>query len=687
MLKRALLYPITAILLTGWLAAGPALAEWSDDPSARTPVCTADYDQTDLGLVAVDDGFVLTWQGPRRENTHVDLYAQKFSIDGEMLWTENGRVVAAGPDGALVCPIQINAGLLPDGKGGALAAWNDTNAVGYAQAFATRIDAGGTVEWGDPGEAIQLPDTAVPLMFNATTGLNGLPPTMGIAADTEGGFFAPVWTGIGRFDAQGRQRTNWFEDDSYGFYFSGHTNPMIPVIEDDGSDGLIVIWPQGNLYFVKDIRARKLVDPESQWPDQPDTLSDAWGAVTLLDPFPLTTIQVCRIAAVPDGAGGAITAWMDDRARSETEVFPRIYAQRINAEGNVMWASEGIEVSGDLDCHISIKLEVTDDGEGGIVLAWNDPQENLWAQRLDANGVKLWDANGVLVASSPSIYDDLSTQGLVRTTDGNFVVLYYDEPHALLVAQKLAAEDGNALWEDGQLVYEGCFSAYYDWVVEVSDGRAGIVAAWPGCDGDLYAHRVAETEFEDDLVAELLGVNQGDEDTTAVLEIGAPGSGLLSLSVATDNGEAIIPSFTPGTTDPVELQLLADNDAVTTFHVEAETPGGVHDVHLGVIRNLGRTDVVELLNGEILAVESSTFTGITPAQVRAEILNLEPGLKRMNIDINGALFESLKRLEDNQLIERDLSDVLDQPSNTLTVTSYGRAGLAAVVLIAPARRL
>lgn len=485
---------LAVLFQIGVTALDPAVAEWSEDPAAPTPVCTADYEQTDLRLVAVEDGFVLTWQDRRRLNTHFDLYAQKFTIDGEMLWPENGRLLAAGPDGALTKPFQISAGLLPDGGGGALVAWNDTNQSGYNQAFATRIHADGTVSWGDPGVAIQSPDTAVPLMFNATVGLNGMPPTMGIAADTEDGFFAPIWNGIGRFDAMGRQRTNWFDDNAFGFYYAGHTNPMVPVREDDGRDGLIVIWPQGNLYFVEDIRARKLVDPERQWPGGVDTLGDAWGAVTLLDPSPMSTIQVCRIAAVPDGAGGAIAVWIDNHGSSDTETIYRIYAQRIDADGHLLWASNGVEVSGVLasNCHWSRKLKIVADGESGVVIAWNE-NARMWAQRLDSDGVKLWGDDGVLVASSPSIYDDLTTQGLERATDGNFVALYYDAPHLQLVAQKLDSNDGAPLWGGGRVVYAGCFSAYYDWAVMVSDGRAGVVVAWPGCDGNLYAHRVEET--------------------------------------------------------------------------------------------------------------------------------------------------------------------------------------------------
>ena len=53
--------------------------------------------------------------------------------------------------------------------------------------------------------------------------------------------------------------------------------------------------------------------------------------------------EIYRTVAVPDGSGGAIAAWMDDR----TEAF-RVYAQRVDADGNLAWVPGGIAVSGDL---------------------------------------------------------------------------------------------------------------------------------------------------------------------------------------------------------------------------------------------------------------------------------------------------------------------------------------------------
>jgi len=487
-------------LVAGLLFTYPACAEWSDDPTLRTPVVTAEYRQYHPRLIQVHNGFFVTWQDARRENTHVDVYAQKININGDLLWPVNGRVIAAGPENSLVYQFQFNAGLVDAGEGGALIAWNDSSNVGYSQAFATKATTDPTVAWGDPGESIQGADTAVPMLANPTRGANILPEKWGMVADSERGLFVPLGTGFGRIDSSGRLRTNWFYDSSDS-RVAGLAVPMVPVLEADDKDAVIVFWNHGNTYFSGGIRARKLVDPESSWPSAADTFSVPWGTLSMYEPE--NSISLCNVAAVPDNAGGAIAVWIDGRVVTDTSHF-RVYAQQVNSEGNLMWPEGGIEVSGDVmtsSCYWWSKMFAVDDGEGGVVIAWNDSQESVRAQRLKADGSIQWPSGGVVLATDNDSYAHLTSHGLLRATDGNFIMLYHRGLEEILVAQKLNAAMGSPMWGEGQVVFEGCFSPYNAGNAPmVTDGRAGAVIAWEACDGNIYAHRVIETSKEWDVI-------------------------------------------------------------------------------------------------------------------------------------------------------------------------------------------
>ena len=162
-----------------------------------------------------------------------------------------------------------------------------------------------------------------------------------------------------------------------------------------------------------------------------------------------------------------------------------------------MWPQGGVEVSADImtyTCYWWSTLFAVADGEGGVVIAWNEGQYTQRVQRLAADGSAYWTAGGLIVdAQTEDPYYNLTTHGLVRATDGNFIVLYHHEEKAKLTAQKLDGISGMPLWGDGQVVLNACFYPYNAGNAPmVSDGHSGAVVAWESCDGNIYAHRVVE---------------------------------------------------------------------------------------------------------------------------------------------------------------------------------------------------
>jgi hypothetical protein len=105
---------------------------------------------------------------------------------------------------------------------------------------------------------------------------------------------------------------------------------------------------------------------------------------------------------VPDGTGGAISAWEDLRNGLDYD----IYAQRIDTNGNMLWPPNGIEI-----CGITTTpgyqghLCITPSG-GNFIIAWEDGRNgadlDIYAQMIDLNGNLLWaPATGLPSARSP----------------------------------------------------------------------------------------------------------------------------------------------------------------------------------------------------------------------------------------------------------------------------------------------
>ncbi len=105
---------------------------------------------------------------------------------------------------------------------------------------------------------------------------------------------------------------------------------------------------------------------------------------------------------VSDGAGGAILAWTDSRGANVD-----LYAQRVSASGVPLWTANGVPVctaTGDQG-----ELALTADGAGGAIAAWLDLRAastgDIYVQRLDASGTRLWTANGVALTASAAQKD------------------------------------------------------------------------------------------------------------------------------------------------------------------------------------------------------------------------------------------------------------------------------------------
>jgi hypothetical protein len=97
---------------------------------AGIPVCTASGDQLDPDLVADQSGgAIIAWNDGRNLGPSRKIYSAKLDAQGALQWGENGIRVSLNNDS------QDQPRLVADGRGGAIAIWQDVNAIGsiYAQ--------------------------------------------------------------------------------------------------------------------------------------------------------------------------------------------------------------------------------------------------------------------------------------------------------------------------------------------------------------------------------------------------------------------------------------------------------------------------------------------------------------------------------------------------------------------------
>ncbi|MFN0151929.1 MAG: FlgD immunoglobulin-like domain containing protein [bacterium] len=391
--------------------------------SNGNPVCTETGEKGDVRAIADGaGGAIIVWVDRRSGND--DIYAQRIGVDGLPLWTPGGIVVCSA-NGA-----QWQPQVASDGNGGVIIAWEDSRGSTGVDIFAQRIDAVGAVQWSPGGEPVctepndqtrpaLVPDGSGGIILAWTDDRTG--------AGTQHVYAQMVDTsGSAQWTSQGEAVC---------------TSPALrsaPAIVTDGGVGAIIGWIDFStgVSYVQRINGSGAplwatggitltASPTLHLtlvmvPDGSGGVIAAWAQVGPVDPFVYAQridgtgayqwnlfgelvrflenggLLVPELKAVSDDANGAIIAWRDHRNPGDDG---DIYAQRISDQGALLWDASGVVVA--VAPQQQWSVEMSRDGSGGAILAWEDQQngEAAYAQAIDASGVSRWGADGIAVST------------------------------------------------------------------------------------------------------------------------------------------------------------------------------------------------------------------------------------------------------------------------------------------------
>jgi hypothetical protein len=222
-----------------------------------------------------------------------------------------------------------------------------------------------------------------------------------------------------------------------------------------------------------------------------DALSQ-WNFNTTINTAVVTATNSQRnISISSDTKGGAILVWEDRRNSNVSGEFD-VYAQRINSDGYTKWLANGIAVC--TDTNVQNSISSVEDGSGGVIITWDDYRNgnaDIYAQKIDSNGVIQWAANGIPVCNKP-----FSQKGTKLISDGlgGAIIVWQDSIGGLLdiYAQRIN-NSGIAIWASGGVPV--CNSPGKQIRPRIQPDKAGgAFIVWQdrrnGLDYDIYAQRM-----------------------------------------------------------------------------------------------------------------------------------------------------------------------------------------------------
>ena len=325
---------------------------WTPDGAA---VCTsASHQQFPTLTWDGAGGAIITWFDFRDGN--YDIYAQRVSSGGAMLWTADGVAISTE------VRHQEYPTIVADDAGGAIITWFDQrtgDSYTFSDIYAQRISSDGAVQWTANGVPLctATGDQSNPTI--ATDGASGAIVTWFDYRDGNYDIYAR------RIDASGTAL--WAADGVALNTLPGEQ--AYPTIVSDAAGGAIVTWRDhsGKTY---DIRAQRISgDGATQW--MPQGVVVCAAADDQYDP-----------TIISDGAGGAIISWWDYRFNNGD-----IFARRVLADGTPQWTPDGVALSRPTGSQIL--PAIAPDLSGGAIVAWQDGRganNDIYAQRVNQLG-------------------------------------------------------------------------------------------------------------------------------------------------------------------------------------------------------------------------------------------------------------------------------------------------------------
>lgn len=262
-------------------------------------------------------GLYIVWEDWR--NGNLDVYAQRVSTNGDILWEPNGTKLTASPDN------QYDPAVSAD-ENGCVVVWWNVPATEAWQVYAQRMSPEGKPLWGEGGTRVCL---------------NPSGQTLGaVAADGAGGAFV-FWVDhrhdldaqmnldiyVQQLDPSGKRLLS---EEGRALCEAPGAQIEIAALP-DGNGGAYAVWTDLRDRYEDIYAQRVLPDGSAAWQANGAPVSIEGGRQR----YP-------RIAPAEDGFW---IAWYDYRRELEEQTFQDVYLQRMRADGSAALPEGGFPIA------------------------------------------------------------------------------------------------------------------------------------------------------------------------------------------------------------------------------------------------------------------------------------------------------------------------------------------------------
>jgi hypothetical protein len=436
-------------------------------------------------ITSSDTGVIIVWEDIRNDYES-DLFAQKLSVSGELLWNVSSVPIAVAP-----C-YQQNPMMVNDANGGCFIVWDDSRNGDYPNldVYAQHVLSNGSVAWEVNGHMI----------CNA-------------AGEQSGSVIR---------ESNCKLFFSWadYRNGSCSIYYQVLTPECDQLLEDNGK--LLFLGLDGEAVRDKSFILKRSNDVVVVWEDTRASYFGYQIYFQIVEPdgtllMPENGRPVTTFTGVNQENPSAVVTPYDEIAitwANDQEESPKVHVQLLSSDGYYLWGETGVEVTQNTPLRqMNPKISYED---GYYYVGWSNldsagPDQLLfkvWGQKLDQGGNRLWGENGKLISETP--VGGISSECILQDLVGRyFIWLAQDKLYA-----KLISTAGNAMpgWKpQGNISSKYIGDDGFQLSPKASAAGDGLVVIWEDLRVDFIKNLYAQKYNSNGSLAwDSLGVVVGD---------------------------------------------------------------------------------------------------------------------------------------------------------------------------------
>lgn len=180
---------------------------------------------------------------------------------------------------------------------------------------------------------------------------------------------------------------------------------------------------------------------------------------------------------VVDDNGESYVSWYD---HSDTLSYFELNLQRLDADGMKLWDDGGLLISDHPTWSWVTDYDLVMDTEGHAIMVMQDARNgfsDVFAYRISPDGTFEWGPDGIALTNDDNF--DPSPKAVV-TTDENIIVMWETEPYdttefTYISLQKLS-KDGQTLWDDITILSNDTMNCLMPHMIATEDN--GVIVVW-----------------------------------------------------------------------------------------------------------------------------------------------------------------------------------------------------------------